>query len=226
MADEILKPAAASPTDGRLDQFASLHDWRRQVANLYADIRSLPPREGWEHWRATRDKLFRQHVQSPLAPERRADFRGIACFPYDPKLRFDVRLRGVGDRDALEIQLGKDEAVRLIPFALTDGLGSELGQELTLYWITGYGGGVFLPFGDRTNGDETYAAGRYLLDTIKSADLGKADDGRLILDFNFAYYPSCAHSDAWTCPLSPIENRLPTPIRGGERNAPSPGEFG
>ena len=183
----------------------------------------MPGREGWEHWRSSRGRLFRAHAQSPLSPERRAQFRGIDCFPYDPKLRFHVHLRSVGDRDTIDIPLGDDEAVRLVPFALTDGLSADLGKELTLYWITGYGGGVFLPFGDRTNRDETYAGGRYLLDTIKSADLGETDDGRLILDFNFAYYPSCAHSDAWACPLSPLENHLPTLVRGGERNAPPAG---
>ncbi len=106
----------------------------------------------------------------------------------------------------------------LVPYALTRGLGEALGAELTLYWVEGYGGGVFLPFGDATNGKETFPGGRYLLDTIKSADLGRSDDGRMILDFNFAYYPSCAYSEAWVCPLSPPENRLPISIRAGERN--------
>lgn len=221
MADALLEPLGS--TAGTLRQFSSLHDWRRQVADLYATVRSMPGREGWEHWRSTRDRLFREHAQSPLPPERRAGFRGIDCFPYDPALRFDVGLQSTGDREAIDIRLGEDEAVRLVPFALTDGLSAALGKELTLYWMTGYGGGLFLPFGDLTNRDETYPAGRYLLDTIKSADLGKTDDGRLILDFNFAYFPSCAHSDAWVCPLAPIENSLPAAVRGGERNPPPTG---
>jgi uncharacterized protein (DUF1684 family) len=74
---------------------------------------------------------------------------------------------------------------------------------------------VFLPFADRTNGNESYAGGRYLLDTIKGADLGRADD-RVILDFNFAYNPSCAYSDRWTCPLSPPSNRLQSAVGAGE----------
>ena len=112
-----------------------------------------------------------------------------------------------------------DPTVTLVPFAMTIGLKAALGKELTLYWIEGYGGGVFLPFGDATNGRESFAGGRYLLDTIKSADLGSDGAGRLILDFNFAYYPSCAYSEAWVCPLSPPENRLPGAIRAGERDA-------
>jgi hypothetical protein len=92
-----------------------------------------------------------------------------------------------------------------------------LGGELTLYWLTGYGGGVFLPFLDATSGKETYGGGRYLLDTIKSADHGTLADGRTILDFNFAYNPSCYYSPRWICPLSPRSNRLPAPVRGGEK---------
>jgi hypothetical protein len=96
-------------------------------------------------------------------------------------------------------------------------LGEALGGELTLYWLQAYGGGVFLPFRDATAGTETYAGGRYLLDTIKGADLGRAPDGRAIVDFNFAYNPSCSYSDRWVCPLSPAENNLPEAVRGGER---------
>jgi len=88
--------------------------------------------------------------------------------------------------------------------------------ELPLYWLSGYGGGLFLPFRDRTAGAETYGAGRYLLDTIKGADLGTTG-GRLILDFNFAYNPSCAYDPAWSCPLAPRENRLAIALRCGER---------
>lgn len=199
--------------------FSSLHDWRREVADLYAAVRVMPPREGWAHWRGVRDRLFRDHQQSPLSASRRAQFPGIDCFAYDPALRFLVDLGPASTREPLELEAGKDGSVRLMPFALTIGLEAALGKELTLFWIEGYGGGVFLPFGDNTNGRESFAGGRYLLDTIKSADLGRDTDGRLILDFNFAYYPSCAYSEAWVCPLSPFENRLPAAVRGGERNS-------
>jgi uncharacterized protein (DUF1684 family) len=99
----------------------------------------------------------------------------------------------------------------------TDGLTQPLGDELTLYWIEGYGAGLFLPFRDATCSVETYGGGRYLLDAIKGADLGATDDGRLILDFNFAYHPSCVHAPDWICPLAPAENHLPNAVRGGER---------
>jgi uncharacterized protein (DUF1684 family) len=89
---------------------------------------------------------------------------------------------------------------------------------LEVYWLAVYGGGVFIPFRDGTSGTETYGAGRYLLDTIKGADLGGTGD-RLVLDFNYAYHPSCFYSDEWACPLAPPGNTLPGPIEAGERIA-------
>jgi hypothetical protein len=219
--DGTIEAAGLNRADGVLERISSLHDWRRQVADLYAAIRAMPGPEGWQHWRSVRDRLFREHPQSPLEASRRAAFGGLPCFAYDPALRLTVGLAPAMDRETIRVEAGKDGPMSLLPYALTIGLAEPLGRELTLYWIEGYGGGVFLPFGDATNGQESYAGGRYLLDTIKSADLGSDGENRLILDFNFAYFPSCAYSEAWVCPLSPRENRLPVAVRGGERNPPS-----
>jgi len=63
-----------------------------------------------------------------------------------------------------------------------------------------------------TSGGESYGAGRYLLDSVKGADLGTSD-GLLVCDFNFAYNPSCAYDPAWACPLAPpgnIVGKVPT----------------
>jgi uncharacterized protein (DUF1684 family) len=92
--------------------------------------------------------------------------------------------------------------------------------SLAVYWLEGYGGGLFLPFRDALAGRETYGGGRYLLDTVKGADLGTGDDGRLVLDFNYAYNPSCAYDPRWSCPLAPSENRMRIAVEAGERMAP------
>jgi uncharacterized protein len=93
-------------------------------------------------------------------------------------------------------------------------------RRLDVYWMVGYAGGLFLPFRDTTNGRETYSAGRYLLDAAKSADLGPGRaPNSLILDFNFAFQPSCAFDPQYACPLAPPANRLDRPIRAGERLA-------
>ena len=91
-------------------------------------------------------------------------------------------------------------------------------RRLGVYWMAGYAGGLFLPFRDATNNHETYGAGRYLLDTAKSADLGPGrEPDSLVLDFNFAFHPSCAFDPRWSCPLAPLENILDLRIEAGER---------
>lgn len=201
-----------------MNSLSQLHDWRLRIADLYAAIRTMPDaKEAWQLWRATRDRLFATHAQTPLEADRLAGFAGIDLYPYDPALRFLVTLSDhVGP--ALVLPAGDDGTVEATPFARTVGLQQDLGGELTLYWLGGYGGGVFLPFADATSGRETYGGGRYLLDTIKSADLGLAPDGRTVLDFNFAYAPSCAYSPRYICPLAPTANRLPRAVFAGERN--------
>ena len=217
MNNNVLAVEATPSQMSALESVSSLHDWRRQIADLYAAVRTMAPAEAWSHWRHVRDRLFGEHAQSPLDGRQRAAFQALDYFPYDPALRFEVSLDPASGRETIALDIGKDGLIKLVPYALTRGLSEALGAELTLYWIDGYGGGAFLPFSDATNGKETFPGGRYLLDTIKSADLGTSEDGRMILDFNFAYYPSCAYSEAWVCPLSPPENRLPVSVRAGER---------
>ena len=195
---------------------ASLWDWRRRVSDLYAGVRAEPePERAWQQWRTVREALFRDHPQSPIEPDGPA-FAGLGFFPYDPALRFLVDLKPIPDGPEENFPAGADGDVRMRPFARSRGLAPALGGELTFYWLLGYCGGTFLPFADATSGRETYGAGRYLLDTIKSADLGSTPDGRAVLDFNFAYNPSCAYSPQYVCPLAPPVNRLPAAVRAGE----------
>lgn len=195
----------------------ALADWRRRVSDIYASARIEPdPRVAWQEWTAARSRLYARHPLSPLPAAARARFAGLALFDYDRALRFSVDLEPA-EGDALHFDLGTDGRMSCRPIARTRGLAVAMAAELPLYWIEGYGGGVFLPFGDATNGAETYGGGRYLIDAIKGADPGLDGDGRLILDFNFAYTPSCAWNDAYVCPLPPVQNRLRVAIRAGEK---------
>lgn len=196
----------------------TLADWRRRVAAMYAAVRAAEPGERAQacaRFRRERDALFRDHPNTPLAAQRAAGFEGLPWFAHDPALRVCGKLSADVEPATLELDLPEGtlvlEHVAQVAFAL-GGRSAELG----LYWVTGYGGGLFLPFADATSGRETYGGGRYLLDTIKGADLGSAGDA-LVLDFNYAYNPSCAYDDRWHCPLPPAANRLPFPVRGGER---------
>ncbi len=203
-----------------------LLDYRRRVAEMYARVRgsgsglpSAPPADLAERCRAfrqARDHLFQSHPQSALSPEQKVHFRGLDYYPYDPALRFVLPIEPVEESEALEMHLREDGVVHLersgkVQFTIEGRV-----VRFTLFWIRGYGGGVFLPFRDGSNADETYEGGRYLLDTIKGADLGR-EPGGVILDFNYAYNPSCAYNPRWDCPLAPPENWLPVAIRAGEK---------
>jgi len=203
------------------DDPLALADWRRRVQELYACIRADPdPSRAWHMWREHRDWLFREHPMSPVPRTRRACFRGIPVFEYDPSLRVAARLQHA-DGQPVTVEIGGKGVLSFRPIAQTEGLEEGFGRELTVFWIEGYGGGLFLPFRDRTTARETYGGGRYLLDAIKGADLGVDSDGRLILDFNFSYHPSCAWNDAYVCPLATTANTLAVPVRAGERMAES-----
>jgi uncharacterized protein (DUF1684 family) len=194
----------------------ALLDWKRRVFSLYAAVRALEPEAGWKLWRETRDELFRSHPQSPLPADRRASFQGLEYWPYDPEARVLAELEDV-EAEPQPVVTSGTESVLFRPFARAsfELRGERLSLEVA--WLAAYGGGAFLCFRDATGGRESYGGGRYLLDTVKGADLGE-DDGRLVLDFNFAYNPSCSYDPGWVCPLAPPANRLPVPVEAGERH--------
>jgi uncharacterized protein (DUF1684 family) len=202
----------STATDAALQDALDLLDWKRHMFELYAAVRRAPsPPSAWHLWRRGRDELFRHHPQSPLMPEQRRTFAGIEYFDYDPELRFRVEVETC-EAVSLEIEGSAASRTRFRRI----GVARSVAGALELYWLEGYGGGIFLPFGDTTNGSESYTGGRYLLDTVKGADLG-SENGHLILDFNFAYNPSCSYDVRWACPLPPSANRLTSAIRAGER---------
>jgi uncharacterized protein len=194
----------------------ALLDWKRRVFGLYAAVRTMSPESGWQLWRDTRDELFRSHPQSPLPADRRASFQGLEYWPYDPQARVLAELEDV-EAPLQEVATSGTEAILFRPFARAsfELRGEVLALEVA--WLAAYGGGAFLSFRDATSGTESYGGGRYLLDTVKGADLGE-DDGRLVLDFNFAYNPSCSYDPGWVCPLAPPANRLPVAVSAGERH--------
>lgn len=209
----------------------TLADWRRSISSLYADVRRLAhtdPTAALDHWRGVRERLFREHPQSPVPADRRSTFRA-EHFDHDPSLRFELAVEPVepvdrplegGGEMMIDLPISAGGAMAFRRFGAVTIPFEGGGRRLEVYWMEGYAGGLFLPFRDATNGSETYGAGRYLLDAAKSADLGGDQArGTLILDFNFAFQPSCAFDPRWACPLAPPANRLDVPVRAGERLA-------
>jgi uncharacterized protein (DUF1684 family) len=209
-----------------MSTYLNLYDYRRKVADMYAERRgSLAAGENtemvWQRFRLRRDALFRAHPQSALDEEQRRVFSRLAYFPYQPAYCVPARIETDISQTSMIVAMDAHEQMNMTSVAHLHFMLQGQEATLTLYWLNIYGGGLFLPFRDTTSPAESYGGGRYLFDTIKGSDFLPAPgaDSRdiLLLDFNYAYNPSCAYNDRWVCPLAPAENRLSIAIRAGEK---------
>ena len=227
-------------------------DWRRRIFSVYKAVReSTDLYAAHDLWRRERDDLFANHPSSPLLPEDVADFTGLPTRPYDANWRFEVELQsaaGLPDEPddgpkRMDVPTGTDGVVPFerIGVVTVPGVGT-----LDVWRLASYGGGIFIPIKDALAGKPggTYGGGRYLVDTVKGADLGPGRGsvspsgagvgagpesgsgsestsslGTMVLDFNFAYNPSCAYDPAWACPLAQPGNTVAVEIPVGERYA-------
>jgi uncharacterized protein (DUF1684 family) len=194
-----------------------LWDYRRQVHEMYRQVRlGGPGAKIRDTWIEARDRLFATHPQSPI--EDQDAFDGLPYFPYDPAWTTTGTVIATDDSEA-SLDHSAEGSTRFVKIGEVSFDSGGRDATLEVLWLDAYGGGVFIPFRDETNGRSTYGGGRYLLDTVKGADLGHEDD-EIVLDFNYAYHPSCVYSYRWSCPLAPPSNRLPFSVEAGERLNP------
>ncbi|MBI4093149.1 MAG: DUF1684 domain-containing protein [Candidatus Kerfeldbacteria bacterium] len=158
-----------------------------------------------EQFRRQKDDFMRE-PDSPIAPADRVTFIGLKYFPDNPALAFDLELdtQVPNDQITMETSDGRKKTYTRagrVNFAVA-------GQPATLS-VYEDEHGYFMPFRDATSGLDSYAAGRYLEPEMVN--------GKLHVDFNYAYNPYCAYSERYSCPLPPAENWLKVPIRAGER---------
>ncbi|MFK0239805.1 DUF1684 domain-containing protein [Microbacterium sp. NPDC090281] len=191
-------------------------DWRRRVFALYDAVRIADsPEEAHELWRIERDDLMLRHPATPLLPEDRALFEGLPIASYDPAWRFELPILPA-EPGGFEFATGTDG---IVPFERIGKVEIPDAGSLDVWRLKSYGGGLFIPVRDALAGRPggTYGGGRYLIDTVKGADLGSdSERGTIVLDFNFAYNPSCAYDPAWACPLAQPGNVLPVVVPVGE----------
>jgi len=165
--------------------------------------------------REEKDRFFAEHKQSPIPPEEREEFDGLDYFEPDPDYRVDATVTVHDEPAPVDIETSDDRTVRyerIVTFQY------ELDDEQ--YELAGYrqpreeGRTIFVPFRDKTTGQQTYSGGRYM----ELEPEGALDDGDSVtIDFNLAYSPFCAFSETFSCPLPPEENWLDTAVEAGER---------
>jgi uncharacterized protein (DUF1684 family) len=163
--------------------------------------------------RSAKDAAFASDSpESPVPPADRARFLPLAYFPIDEGYHVPARLAPSSGEASLDMPTSTGQRRKMrragqLRFSVK-------GQSLTLTAFVEADDRVmqrlFVPFGDPTNGTETYIGGRYL-------DLDRTVTGLYDLDFNRAYHPYCVYNTQYDCPYPPRENRLSMPIRSGER---------
>lgn len=208
-----------------MSAYFELYDYRCRVAALYrqraqALLDGADPLAVWQQFCHSREHLFAHHSQSALDEEQQRDFQGLPYFPYNPALCLLADVDTTVEHTTQEVVMNSNEFMKMTTVGHLHLTIEEKPVTLAFYWLDVYGGGLFLPFRDMTSPEESYGGGRYLFDTIKGSDFlpapGVQNWKRIVLDFNYAYNPSCAYNSRWLCPLAPIENRLNISIRAGE----------
>jgi uncharacterized protein (DUF1684 family) len=165
--------------------------------------------------RDEKDRFLSEHRQSPIPPDERDDFDGLNYFDPDPDYRVEATVTVHDEPDAVTMDTSDGREVRyrrVVTFAFDLD-----GEEHTLAGYqqeTDEGDTIFVPFRDKTTGQQTYKGGRYM---ELEPDRDLEDGDTVTIDFNIAYSPFCAYSETFSCPLPPEENWLETTIEAGEQ---------
>jgi uncharacterized protein (DUF1684 family) len=158
-------------------------------------------------FRAAKDEFLAADQHSPLTHDQKQAFSGLDYFPENPDLRFELQVEEFPKPETIEMQTSTGDVQKHLRYGKIVFKVDDQPVELTVYKDAH---GLFLPFVDSLAGEETYGAGRYL-------EPRELADGRVLVDFNYAYNPYCAYNDLYSCPLTPWENRVEVPIRAGEK---------
>jgi uncharacterized protein (DUF1684 family) len=209
-----------------MSDYLDLYDYRRYVFSMYDQRRKdtlagVDPLTVFQIFHKAKNELFAHHPQTALTKEQLHDFHGLHYFPYNPAMRFIVDIDTNVEPIRHSIAMDAKETMTMTTVGYVHFIVDGEPVRLSIYWLNIYGGGLFLPFRDATCPVESYGGGRYLFDTIKGSDFLTVTDEdnreHIVLDFNYAYNPSCSYNDRSVCPLAPVENHLKVAIRAGEK---------
>ena len=186
-------------------------------ATVYGDESVVSPESDYyaslQRFRDNLDFRFGDRILSPLTEADRQNFEGLAHYDVVPALAIPAILEPARDRSTFAMPTYNNRTLAYSHFgtivARLDGSTVRLKafRREDADTIRDF---LLIPFRDATNGDETYAGGRYI-------EIDLPLPGNLVLDFNRATNPWCAYDAGYACPIPPRENQLPMPIRAGEK---------
>lgn len=161
--------------------------------------------------REMKDRFMAGHPESPFVAERVPGFAGLQYFDIDPAFCLRAKLERLDAPREAWLRTNRDgqAEVRYVGDLVFELAGRDLRLRV-FHAGAGIGTSVFVPFRDTTSGRESYGPGRYLTLELNEEDLYD-------LDFNRAFNPYCAYTDAYECGFPPAENDLPVAVRAGEK---------
>ncbi len=165
--------------------------------------------------RSEKDQFLAEHPQSPVPPEKRDEFDGLDYFDPDEAFRVEADVTVHDEPEPVEMEITNGPPARYLRVAT---FAFELrGEECELHAYrqeNSEDDTLFVPFRDKTTGQQTYAGGRYM-ELEPEGELETGDS--VTIDFNLAYSPFCAFSETFACPLPPEENWLDVVVPAGEK---------
>jgi uncharacterized protein (DUF1684 family) len=149
-------------------------------------------------------------VRNRDSAARRA-FKGLEYFPIQENRQVRARLEAFDPpRHIPIVNVLGDQSEYVSPGRLVFELDG-VTYSLDAVYETAEKKDLFVIFRDRTSGDSTYPAGRYMHVPLPV-------NGETRVDFNRAYNPPCAFTEFATCPLPPTQNWLKVKIEAGEKS--------
>jgi len=165
--------------------------------------------------REHKNVFFSGSDNSPIPLEQRRFSKELDYYPPDADYRFVIELHEHVEKKILKIEDTKGNDREFLRWGEFRFKIENKECTLQAYKSDPREDRLFVPFRDKTSGNETYGAGRYI-------DLDYEEhyttDGKWILDFNKAYNPWCAYSENYACPYIDPENWLAVHVYAGEKN--------
>lgn len=160
---------------------------------------------------------FHNKETSPLTAKDLKKFSALSFYKIDKKFKVTAKLVKEKDPVIFEMQTTTSRKPLYVIYGILTFTIDGKEQTLTIYQNKDfdrdpqYRDYLFLPFTDKTSGDESYGGGRYLdvLTTDENAD------GTITIDFNKSYNPYCAYNSKYSCPLTPKENTVNAALKAG-----------
>ncbi len=163
--------------------------------------------------RTERDSFFKDNYSSPIKKWERFTFTGLKYFPFDERYYFELPLLEFKNKENIKVPDNMGRSQNYIRWGAFHFEINEQTFSLTAYKHLASSSKLWLPLKDKTSGNQTYGAGRYI--NLNESD--KRNETTWIVDFNMAHNPSCAYNPDFVCPHIPVENILEITIEAGEK---------